>query len=68
MCVVFVGGIHEDETRGELRVIGREHTDVETRDGGPDEHHRSAIPLRARSVASSLAMRRAVRGDGPASL
>src|SRR6185295_12019741 len=37
----FVGGIHEDETPGALRVIGGEHTDVETRDGGSDEHHRS---------------------------
>src|SRR5437899_547208 len=47
MCVGFVGGIHEDETRGALRVIGREHTDVETRDGGPDEHHRSGNPAAA---------------------
>src|SRR6185295_20286915 len=44
MCVGFVGGIHEYETCGALRVIGREHTDVETRDGGPDEHHRSGNP------------------------
>src|SRR2546430_1963864 len=42
MWLVFVGGIHEHETCGTLRVIGSEHADVETRDGGPDEHHRSA--------------------------
>src|SRR5262245_16459622 len=39
MCVMFVGGIHQHETRCALRVIGSEHTDAETRDGGPDEHH-----------------------------
>ena len=44
MCLVFVGGIHEDETCGALRVIGSEHTDVETRDRGADEHYRSDIP------------------------
>src|SRR6478672_7851135 len=38
MCLVFVGGIHEHETCGALRVIGSEHPDVETRDGGSDEH------------------------------
>ena len=27
---------HEHETRGPVRVIGGEHTDVQTRDGGPD--------------------------------
>ena len=37
-----MGGIHEHETCGALRVIGSEHADVETRDRGPDEHHRSA--------------------------
>ena len=42
MCLIFVEGIHEHETCGALRVIGSEHADVETRDGGPDEHHRSA--------------------------
>jgi hypothetical protein len=68
MCVGFVGGIHEDETRGALRVIGREYTDVETCDGGPTSTTGPAIPLRSRSLASSLAMRRAVRGDGPGSL
>ena len=41
MCLVFVGGIQEHETCGALGVIGSEHADVETRDGGPDEHHRS---------------------------
>ena len=44
MYVVFVGGIHQHETRGALWVIGREHTDVEPRDGGPDQHHRSGNP------------------------
>jgi hypothetical protein len=44
MCLVFVGRIHEYETRGALRVIGSEHTNVETRDGGADEHHRSGNP------------------------
>ena len=41
MCLVFVGGIHKHETCGALRVIGSEHADVETRDGGSDEHDRS---------------------------
>jgi hypothetical protein len=44
MYLVFVGGIHQHETRGALRVIGGEHTNVQTRDGGPDEHHRSGYP------------------------
>jgi hypothetical protein len=44
MCVVFVGGIHQHETRGPFRVIGSEHTDVEPRDGGTDEHHWSGNP------------------------
>jgi hypothetical protein len=44
MCVGFVGRIHKDETRGALRVIGREDTDIETCDRGPDEHHRSGNP------------------------
>ena len=44
MCLVFVGGIHEHETCGALRVIGSEHADVETRDGGADEHDRSGNP------------------------
>ena len=39
-----MGGVHEHETGGALRVIGREYTDAETRDGGPDEHHRSGDP------------------------
>src|SRR5690349_11707618 len=38
MCVVFVRCVHEHETCGLLRVIGREHSDVETRDRFPDEH------------------------------
>jgi hypothetical protein len=38
MCIVFVRGIHEHETCGALKVIGSEHTNVETRNGFPDEH------------------------------
>ena len=38
MCVVFVRCIHEHEACGALRVIGGEHTDVETGDGFPYEH------------------------------
>ena len=44
MHVVFVGRIHQDETRGAFRVIGSKHTDVESRDGSPDEHHWSSDP------------------------
>jgi hypothetical protein len=32
MGIVFVRRIHEHETRGVLRVIGSEHSNVETRD------------------------------------
>ena len=44
MCVVFVGGIHEHETCGTVRVIGREQSDIETADGLADEHDRSGDP------------------------
>jgi hypothetical protein len=44
MCLVFVGGIDEHKTCGALRVIGGEHADIETGDGGAHEHDRSANP------------------------
>src|SRR5512142_2172628 len=44
MYIVFVRGVHEHETCGVLRVTGREHSDVETRDGFPDEHDWSGDP------------------------
>jgi hypothetical protein len=44
MRIVFVRRIHKHETGGALRVIGSEHADVETREGGPHEHYRSANP------------------------
>ena len=65
MCIVFVGGVHEHETCGALRMIGSEHADVETRDGFPDEHDWSADSATDKEFGQSFAMRRAVRGDGP---
>jgi hypothetical protein len=44
MCIVFVRGVHEHETCGVLRVIGSEHSSVETGDGLPDEHDWSGDP------------------------
>jgi len=61
MCLVFVRGIHEHETCDALRVIRYEDADIEPAAGGPHEHQSSVD-------SSSLAMRRAVRGDGPGSL
>ena len=44
MCIVFVRGVHEHETCGVFRVIGSEQSNVETRDGFPDEHDWSGDP------------------------
>ena len=47
MWLIFVGGIHEHQTRDAVRVIGREDANVETAAGRPDQHHRSANPTAA---------------------
>ncbi len=44
MRIVFVRGIHEHEACRPLRVIGSEDTNVEARDGFPDEHDASGNP------------------------
>jgi len=44
MCIVFVRGIHEHDSCRPLRVIGSEDTNVETRNGFPDEHDGSGNP------------------------
>jgi len=59
MCVVFVRCVHEHETCGLLRVIGREHSDVETRDRFPDEHDwsgRLVVIARGKDILTVLAM------------